>query len=474
MNNNSTYSQFISPPNSIISITRVGILALQAAGTIIPEQRYLITDSASGVVSGIIVIGRPDGKGVYTKANGQFLNADFQMTGNYTGVINTPPEINFDSIYGVWSSAQEEVEIKINGQVVIWNNFHYILQKKSNMNGMDPATNPDAYYLLAKTFANVGYIEVWDEVDYDFDNDIIIFRYDKRGNKINTNSLNIFDWGSFRVANIVQNGDSYMNVQNCWGMSSISGVDNSRNSIINFNQNNGGIYFSITGNQQTIDCVDNLSSIELNINGFNIGVYAQRNIGEIKAYLYNNSYLQANNTHATSIIQVRLYDQSHLYTDYNAGIILNGEFSKECIATILLEEGTTHENCKYAMNGTFVFPTDVNYYEKELTASKSTFNHEMFIPVGSLVIPNYAGVIRFTNGEPGTSVITDISAAMSFPRTFTVSTGSDGTVTFNNSVDLVFPNPTTTVTLAANDADFITFKYNPITTVTEQIDATSY
>ena len=65
------------------------------------------------------------------------------------------------------------------GDIVIWNLLHWQLTDDTLLDGTDPATNTAAYTVLYKQSQNVGYIEVWDIVEFDYiGNQTVEFRQD--------------------------------------------------------------------------------------------------------------------------------------------------------------------------------------------------------------------------------------------------------------------------------------------------------
>lgn len=82
------------------------------------------------------------------------------------------------------------------GDIVIWNLLHWQLTDDTVLDGTDPETNTLAYTQLLKTDADQGYITAWDESEYDFGNDTIIYRQDLRGNLVRGNTGVVgFQWG---------------------------------------------------------------------------------------------------------------------------------------------------------------------------------------------------------------------------------------------------------------------------------------
>lgn len=202
MNSSSSYSQYfpqadLSKP---ISLTYADAQTLSSSNLVKNGQLYHITD-ASNVDLGVIITGMPDGKSYSIAGQGGFLNADFQNIGNYAHYEG--------SNAGIWSLGNEEGYN--NNTIVIWDNKHFLFMNGINgwsiVDGTYPKDdNSNGYQLLTKTIAN-GYVEEWDAIEYDFANNWIQSREDKRGNKMKM---------SFTMSQEIGNGDiSFTEFQ--WG-----------------------------------------------------------------------------------------------------------------------------------------------------------------------------------------------------------------------------------------------------------------
>lgn len=102
------------------------------------------------------------------------------------------------------------------GDIVIWNLLHWQLTNAVNLDGTDPATNVSAYVELPKASPNVGYIEEWDAIEFDFIEDSILRRNDRAGNQIQSAELNIFPFGNSKIySNSINNAS--VDIQNYIG-----------------------------------------------------------------------------------------------------------------------------------------------------------------------------------------------------------------------------------------------------------------
>jgi hypothetical protein len=100
------------------------------------------------------------------------------------------------------------------------------LTQDAAMDGTDPATNAAAYTVLPRATADMGYITEYDPIEYDWANDWLQYREDKRGNKYRydyttdvsnkvygSSAIPLFQWGNdFVFGNIAQN--SFLNIVN--------------------------------------------------------------------------------------------------------------------------------------------------------------------------------------------------------------------------------------------------------------------
>jgi len=110
---------------------------------------------------------------------GQFLNADWQNVGDYSGVLAITG-VPFTANIGQWYVALEGTAV--DGDVVIYNCLHYQVIDAAAFAGTAPDVTPLAYTLLPKATANTGYILEVDEIEFDFVPDWLQYRADKRGN----------------------------------------------------------------------------------------------------------------------------------------------------------------------------------------------------------------------------------------------------------------------------------------------------
>lgn len=174
---------------SIQSDTYANWETARAAGELTPGATIIVTDRAD--LGLILQCADVDAFGV--AGVGGFLNADFQAVGDYSGVEGETG-IAAGTQQGIWQAAGEGGYTQ--GDVVIWNLTHYQLTDSGAVDGTDPATNTAAYTALARTVANVGYIEEWDAVEFDWAGDAFTYRQDLRGGVVRgATGIAGYQWG---------------------------------------------------------------------------------------------------------------------------------------------------------------------------------------------------------------------------------------------------------------------------------------
>ena len=162
---------------------------------LIPNQIYKVSKFHFGLA--------PESYNVFLKATskntldqygtGEFYNADYNGTGDYSGVSG------FSGYLGIW---QPSLMVSI-GNVVVWNNYHYV-----NISGLNPSSPPDMvsdWKQLSFSISN-GYFLEYDLIQWAYTKAYLILgRIDKYGNEVEFYvdnggtglcSLNRFQWGN--------------------------------------------------------------------------------------------------------------------------------------------------------------------------------------------------------------------------------------------------------------------------------------
>lgn len=209
---------------SYTEVTYSEMEALIAANGLTPGGWYLITD-ASGTDLGFLTNAVTENE-INVSGVGGYLNADFQAVGDYSGTPET-----FVAQQGIWNSDNEAGYTQ--GDVTIWNLSHYQLTDSGAIDGTDPATNTAAYTLLDKATYPETYVTAWDVSEFDFPNNWIQYRQDKRGNIVYASKSAVdnigltgspidgFMWGyDFTFGNFVNN--AYIDIRNLSGGCSMS------------------------------------------------------------------------------------------------------------------------------------------------------------------------------------------------------------------------------------------------------------
>lgn len=163
--------------------------------------------------------------------------------------------------------------IVTSGNIAIYDCLHYQITDISALNGTNPSINTAAYTLLPKSLPNMGYITETDDIEFDFSNDWLQRRIDKRGTDyfyskfahdyyFNTSpavtAINYYQWGRDAwFSNVINNGE--INQPNALG--AIYG-------------NNLSVWSSISGNtfgSSSAAIYDNFLTREANIYGNTLG-----------------------------------------------------------------------------------------------------------------------------------------------------------------------------------------------------------
>jgi len=145
-----------------ITKTYAELAALKSGSDLIPQARYFISD-----------------KDIYLTA---ITNNTLKLEGVY--IARVPDYVNATTFFeGVWNSSLSG--LVANQSLVAWNGFNY--KNKTGLVGTAPDGDTANWQFLATT--DSSYQIEMDYIHYDFDNDTIILRIDKRGNCVETTFL---------------------------------------------------------------------------------------------------------------------------------------------------------------------------------------------------------------------------------------------------------------------------------------------
>jgi hypothetical protein len=190
---------------------------------------------------------------------------------------------NSDSIEGTFSVRQ----------VVFWNGLHYLIIDKGAFDGSSPDNNTTAYQELAKITTN-GYIEEVDFILYDFNDDVIIWQEDKRGNKWNPDGVDSFQRGNDLYKNVyVNNGANIDSINQRGTILSITLFDTV--TVVFDNTNEGQITGCTFGGGSIINCNFNLGKT---LDLCSIAPIADITFDNTKSYAYKTINSLASNFEA--------------------------------------------------------------------------------------------------------------------------------------------------------------------------------
>jgi hypothetical protein len=171
---------------SITNITYAALSALKDAGTMAVGY-YRITDVAD---DGVIIFAASSSE-LSTDGIGIFLDPDFQGIGEYPSGLYTQ--------LGIWHAG---LSPSLLTEMCIWNGVHWVYAGGGNS---EPGTDVNwTEFTKADQIAgsNLGYIRVDDFVTFDFENNAITRRVDKRGNDVRgAYNYQTFQWGDNDVSN---------------------------------------------------------------------------------------------------------------------------------------------------------------------------------------------------------------------------------------------------------------------------------
>lgn len=223
-----------------ISLTYTDAEALASIGGIVNGQAYLITDVAD---LGILLIGSPNPKKFQTQALGGFLNADFQDVGDYD-LVESITGFTKNNFYGIWTPAL--MASLANGDFFIYNNdlWQVVIEGDIDISGtITPVMDAGPFYRFLRSNFNserVGYIQEWDAIEYDFENNLINWRLDKRNNQINSVSRQYFHFGDdSKTGVLIFDSQSYINTLN--NTSNLINVTLSNNCSVDVSNSQGEI-----------------------------------------------------------------------------------------------------------------------------------------------------------------------------------------------------------------------------------------
>jgi len=310
--------------------------------------------------------------------SGLILYCTSTNTFDYNGIGRfyvTDVQKTVDGNFGVWYPALESS--LYNGAFIVWVNYHYLVIDITKFNGTDPNYNTDAYTLMSKSTSNF-YIPEWDDIEYSFDTDTMLWRKDKRGNRVSTfsSSIDNFQWGDDNIHDCIsETWESQIITLNNRG--EITGKQVGKYTFVYALSNTGYIYYDINGSYQVAYIPHNTGNIESHIRGFSSGLQTQHNSGDIKVYIEDLSFCYAE--HNTGDIYAKYENNSFVDHAYNAGNITSCDFN--CFgkyyhfSVISLTASAYHYENLYSNNTKpFTFDPNTSYTNKILSNSESTFD----------------------------------------------------------------------------------------------------
>jgi len=376
---------------------------------------------------------------------GQFLNADWQNVGVYTGVFALTG-VAFTANIGQWYAGIEGTAI--DGDVVIWNCLHYQVTDAAAFAGTDPAATPLAYTLLPKATANMGYITEVDQIEFVFVDDWLQYRADKRGNTYRY---------SKESADVINPGVNYIEYIQ-WGRNGTYGymIDGSKVDILNtvlpiplVKASNGASIFNIQsfGYIQNINSFNNASVSDIYAdsgssifsifcdNG-NISNLTAINSGQINDIYCSSGYCNQITAQNLSFVSQVIVSNASAVTD-----ILSDNSGE--LSFVSISDGSDYRN--KTLNGTIVSKIDIKgtqLFTENLSSANAIShifgfsNDQRSLDITGLTTidigtnAELVGIYNLTSGNATETINLISNFPTLFPFTLKPETGLTLTVTF--------------------------------------------
>lgn len=295
------YGGQISGANPLlISLTNAQLLNLIATNTVVAGQFYLVTD-AQGTDGGVVLQGGAI-NGSSVSGFGLFYNADYQAVGNYSSVVG------FTANIGIWWTPlpPNPVGVVLAGQVVIYNNLHYINLTNVWWDGVNPPSADAVNWQPIAKSGTGGYLRVCDQVRYNVQTNRVIYRADASGNEVDwfnngfNDSIADFQWGRNNITGNKVFSGSYMACTNSYAIfsnneiSQGSDISDSTGFVLG---GGGTVSSNVLKNGSTISSTRIPNSVQI-----------------------NGNHLDTDSSIVTGIIVTTTINNNHLYTKGNITI----------------------------------------------------------------------------------------------------------------------------------------------------------
>lgn len=370
-------SRASSNTNPFVSDTYANLVTLKGSNSLVANKTYYITD-----------------KNIYVKAitTNRFAEeaSYFAYNADWTGVGDYSNVSGFGSALGIWNTGLSGA---VAGDVVIWNNRHF-----RNQLGGAGFSNPDIDFITWSVLGfstGHGYINEVDEIIYDFDNDYIAERKDRRNNVVSCDR-------NVAIFFALQDGSRQMNPTDVlkWGNDNFYG-----NRVVDsylWNANDEGYSYRNT--------LENLSA------------WDDTNTIPSLSSVYGN-YLNGSTFSSISISNTSLvHDNTLIGAEMSSTTVDAGEI-RDVIASLGAELNLTlASGSKFQYNeveGNILIAlsiaTSITYENKKYNNGSSTFTATIDITGLTdidLVNNSWAGIIALTSTN-ATEAVTDVSNSSS-------------------------------------------------------------
>ncbi len=357
---------------------------------------------------------------------------------------------------GIWTSSLTPV---INN-VVIWNGLQWVNLTDVNT-GTSPDMDPTNWLQLNKDIDNVGYIEEWDIIEYDFGNDWLDYRADKRGNQFSYSYLTGYYYGSgFSAIPQFQWGNDkcFDNKVNEGELSQINSLGYIYSNVLGQAASIGSNYLS-----DTSDMTGNVLDASSSIFGNELDEGASISFNQLgaQAAIWGNTLNMD-----SSIDDNVLSPNTTIY--FNAlmmgSVILNSTFNSSAdLAYKTLDAGIFFDNNTVGVNIDTVETYTSLIASKRAESGFSNFETSLSVASSAINVAavGYCGIINITGSSATINTITSIGSLGGI-QYFRIKPDTGVTVTFNstfatNIILLGRSLGTVIITLNGSNNDYIDF-----------------
>lgn len=419
-----------------ISKTKSELTTLKNGSVLVPGAMYFISDRN-------IFIRALNNETLSLECRLLAANADYDVQGDYTDVTG------FNAQLGVWYSGMAIGGV---GDVVIWNNLHW--KNLTGAAGTDPDGDAVNWVAVSQSPTH-GYIYEIDFVEYDFANDWIQRRKDKRGNDISCSFLtdaNSFGIGSSTIELFKWGYEGTQSNDGCFGNICKEGYMDIRNTRVEVFNNH------LQDNAYMEDLTRTGNAVRVSLNTLSSGAYISGvSLGTGGNIVYNTLFSSASIETCT------------ISNDFQRNTIFSG---------FKFKNKTVTASFTYCIIGDSIDQSEtisVAKSEKTLLSTESDFNTTIVITgltTLDLTVNNYYGdvIISTTNATESINLFANFPS--NIPVRFYPATGD--TITFVHNTGANQPHNVGAANKAINGTNGDWIEYTKIGSAIYQTNIGQY